>query len=113
MASLSRNRRQIATYWKVTGMDGDGDESFATPIKAIVKWEKRDRIFHDVRGEERRANNAITMEFETFVGDYVAQGDFFTAPIVDPKAVSTAIKIEGVTAIPNLRNTATEFVALA
>lgn len=94
-------------------MDGDGDESFAAPIKVIVKWEKRDRIFHDVRGEERRANNAITTEFETFVGDYVALGDFFTAPIADPKSLSAAIKIEGSTSIPNLRNTATEFVALA
>ena len=113
MESLSRNRHQILTYWKVTGMDGDGDETFAAPIQVIGKWEKRDRIFHDVRGEERRANNVITTEIEIFTGDFIALGDFFTAPIADPKTVAGAEKIEGSSAIPNLRNTALEFVALA
>lgn len=97
--------KHTITYWRVTGSDGYGGYTFATPITIKARWEDSQEKFISTDGEESVSRAVVFIDRSVTVGDYLAEGDFTTTD--NPDDVSGAFPVRAFSRITNLRNTQT------
>jgi len=81
------------TYWAVTGSNGFGGFTFATPVLLKGRWEDRVEQFRNPRDEEEVSQSIAYLDVDVDIGDYLAEGDFVTTPTSDPTTLDGASRV--------------------
>lgn len=91
------------TWWRVTGNDGFGGDSFASPVLIDGRWEDRQETFYGALDRRELISKAVVfVDRDMSVGDFLCRGDQVAQS--SPVAVSGALKIQRYEKIPDLRN---------
>lgn len=105
MSYITRNLRQIVTYWSPGVPDGFGGITFGAPIQIKGRWEDRTDLFIDPQGKEVRSAARVYVVQDVALRGYLFLG---TSTAADPTVESVgALEIRDFRRTPNLL--ATEF----
>jgi len=85
MPNFARHLNQDVTHWSVSGTDGYGGFTFATPTLLQGRWEEKQELFINQDAEEVLSNAICYLNTDVVAGDYVALGD--ETAEADPTAV--------------------------
>lgn len=111
MGFLARLLKQDGTYWAphaTTPYDEYGDQSWVTPAEIKCRWEDRNEVFLDTKGEQRHSKVWVWSTTSMAVDGYLFLGTSSTA---NPETVSGADKILRVEAVPDVKNRMTLYKA--
>ena len=97
--NLTRKMNQNAIYWASTVPDGYGNDSFSSPVDVAVRWEYKQELFIDAKGEEH-----VSMAFVYAITTFVL-GGFLQLAEVDSVTPSTPIGVTGAFPIRSLLKT--------
>ena len=103
-------RPQTAVYWTPSTLDGFGNVTFATPVEIAVRWENKVELFIDNQGKEQKSAAVVYPVSEVKLEGYLYLGtldDLSPAEESNPKSVTTAKEIRGVSASINIKGTQT------
>lgn len=92
---------QIATFWELTGVDGENQPQFALPIQLNVRWEDRTDYLRTKQGEQITSRSRVFVPQTIKVGDYLFLG---TNAETDPRTVVNAYRVLDYREIPDLFN---------
>lgn len=94
-------RTQKATLWRRTGSDEYGMGEFAKPVTVKVRWEDRDELSTDQRGNQFTSSARIYVEWNLSVstGDFIALG---VHSDTDPANIAGAFEIRNLRSVPAL-----------
>ena len=104
MTRYKRNLNQDVTHWTVTGSDGFGGFLYGTPTLLAGRWEEKTEMFLTVNGEEAVSQAIVYLMDDIDAGDWLALGDFATAPTADPSTLDEAHRIQQRNRSTDLRN---------
>lgn len=91
------------TWWRVTGGDGFGGDTFAAPVLIDGRWEDRQETFYGALDRRELVSKAVVfVDRDMAVGDYLLQGDQVGQS--SPVALPGALKIQRYDKIPDLRS---------
>lgn len=91
------------TWWRVTGPDGFGGDSFGTPVVIDGRWEDRQETFYGALDRRELISKAVVyVDRDMSVGDYLCQGNQSAQP--NPTLVVGALKVQRYDKMPDLRN---------
>jgi hypothetical protein len=91
------------TWWRVTGPDGFGGDSFATPVLIDARWEDRQETFYGALDRRELVSKAVVfVDRDMSVGDYLCQENQSSQS--NPAVVSGALKIQRFDKMPDLRS---------
>ena len=108
MGLLSGSLNQTATYWAATGIDKYGSTTFAAPVEIKVRWEDKQMLVTDARGQQRRTNSEIWVDQDLTNNGFLLLG---TSTEADPTPLTSAFEIIKFDSIPGLGGS--EFVRKA
>ncbi len=92
MSFLTKNRKQLTTFWSATGADASADPTFAAPKAILTRWEERQAVFTNAAGEEASAGAVIFVNEDMKAGDFLLLG---TSAVADPTTLAAAREIQG------------------
>jgi len=93
MVGFARNLNQDATHWPVTGSDGYGGFTYGAPVRHDCRWQDKNELFLTPDNEEVVSAAIVYLNTDIAVGDFLAEGDYATEPVVDPGTISTAKRV--------------------
>lgn len=93
--------KQSVTYWAPSSRDAYGKITFAAPIAVTARWEERQELFRDARGEEIMSKARVYCASAVALDGYLFNG---TSVATDPTSVLGAFQIRNVGLQPDLRN---------
>lgn len=103
MGILSRKLPHTITWWRSTGGDGFGGDSFAAPELLSARWEDRQETFYGALDRRELVSKAVViLDQDVAVGDYLCQGDQLAS--ANPTSVKGAHKIQRYDKVSDLRN---------
>jgi hypothetical protein len=102
MSIASRNSKQDATHWVVTGSNGYGGFTFDTPVLVKCRWEDRTERFLNPQGDEVVSAAIVYPVEDVSVGDYMALGDLTATS--DPITIAGTYPVRRFSKNTNLRN---------
>jgi len=102
MTRLTRNLREDVTHWPLTGTDGYGGFTYATPVKLKARWEDRAVLFVNANNEEVVSQAIVYLGVDISEGDYLGQGDLTATS--DPTTLSGTYRIRQRHKTTDLRN---------
>ncbi len=88
---LARHMHDDVTHWSVGGSDGFGGFTFGTPIKFKARWEDKNVLFLNLKGEEEVSNAIAYTPEQIPTGDYLAKGDFVAT--LDPTTIEGPFRV--------------------
>lgn len=91
MTFLSSVRTHTATLWERSGVNSAGDPEFGAPQVILVRWERKESIFHSSDGSEFRASHVVHLGQDVDAGDYLYLG---TSTESSPKDQVDAISVK-------------------
>jgi hypothetical protein len=100
--------KQTAVYWGSPVASGSGGRTFAEPVELSLRWEQKQELFIDARGQEVRSNAVVFVSQDVSLGTYLFLGDLDDLDSDqedDPMSVSGAYEIRGFEKIPDRRGT--------
>lgn len=103
---ISRNLRHDVTHWRVTGSDGFGGSTFATPVLLKGRWEDKVEQFRNSLNEEVVSHSIVYLLTDVETGDYLALGDHSdtTDPLILNSSGTIARTVEQQHRSTDLRN---------
>lgn len=63
MRILSSSRRQYCVYWHPTGTDDYGNPTYAAPKELRVRWDDRQEVFINNKGEEQISKSKVAFDW--------------------------------------------------
>ena len=103
MGILSGRLPHKLSWWRVTGGDGFGGDTFATPLLVDGRWEDRQETFYGSLDRRELISKAIVfVDRDMGVGDFLYQGDKVSQS--SPVALTGALKIQRYDKVPDLRS---------
>jgi len=108
MASFpNRSLNQTAVYWDNPSPSGWGGDSWDDPAEVDCRWEKKQELFIDATGEEKRSSAVVYLNQDVDLGGYLMLGDLDDIPSDSqlPTDFSGAFEIRGFNKIPNIKGT--------
>jgi hypothetical protein len=97
----AKTYHDVATYWGTPIQGGFGEKVFATPVLLKCRWEDVTEIFIDMEGNEKRSRAKVWTYTPLDIDGYIAKGDHRN--VSDPTSIDTALFIQRVDDIPDLR----------
>lgn len=104
-------RRQKAIYWRRGAVDRYGRYTFDDPIEIDVRWDDGIQEVRTPQGQLVTFNAIVYVDREMALGDMLKRGELDSNTVDDPKTDDEAKTIQRFEQIPNLRATATLFIA--
>lgn len=89
------------TYWGAPTPNGEGGETFASPIALLGRWEDRNDEFTTPTGEQAVSRAVAFLKQDVQVGGYLYLG---TSAVSDPTQVSNAQEIRAFVKTPSIRH---------
>ena len=89
---------QSITYWH-TSPDGYGGFTFGAPTAIEGRWEDKNQLFLNLKGEEEVSSSIIYTDQQLTIGDYVYEG---TSVAANPAALDGAKRIRQLNKTPSL-----------
>ena len=105
MTFINELLKQTVTYWAPSSMSGWGGETFASPVAIDGRWEDKQELFIDSKGQEVRSNAVVYVDQDVDLGGFLYLG---TSTASDPTTVDGAREIRAFQKSPNIK--ATEFI---
>ena len=96
-----RDHPQDITVWQPGVNDGVGGFTFPAPTLIKGRWEEKQELFKDPKGEEQMSEAIVYVDTDVSVGEYLAEGD--QTGTADPTTLSNAHRIRKYLKIPDLR----------
>ena len=96
-----RDHPQDITVWQPGVNDGFGGFTFPAPTLIKGRWEQKQELFMDPKGEELMSEAIVYIDTDVTIGQYIAEGD--QTAIADPTTLSDAHRIKQYMKIPDLR----------
>lgn len=90
MSWLNRGLNDDVTYWAPGTPDGYGGYAYAAPVKLKGRWEDRQDLFLDDRGEERKAEGVVYVDRDVETEGYLFLGK---SSATDPTTVAGAREV--------------------
>lgn len=109
MSGFERNLRQTATYWAQTGLDKYGKPTFSAPTTIACRWEDRQELFIDKRGQETLSRARVFFAQAVDLEGYLYLGE---SAATDPLTLQDAFEIQATKKTPDLRNLKSLYVAM-
>ena len=100
---------QTAVYWAFSSKSGWGGANYSTAVERSVRWEQKQELFNDNKGEQKLSNAIIYAN-----GDdtYALDGYLFLGELTDldsnhdnPETISNAFRIQVCNKSSNVDNT--------
>lgn len=98
--AFARNFRQTMTYWAPTGHDTYGKPTFASPTTYACRWEDKQELFRDKKGQEVISKSKVYTGATLNIDGYLFLG---TSVAADPTVVNGAWEIRMIGVSPDLR----------
>lgn len=113
MSLISRIRRQTAVLWAhgPEGTDEHGHVRFQDPVQITCRWETETKEIIGRAGDTIVAKMVVYVDRLLTEGDVLMLGTLASITATNPKENPGAWEVIGVTAIPNLRNRETLYIA--
>jgi hypothetical protein len=106
---LSLGLKQIATYWRATGIDGFGEKTYSAPVQIKCRWEERSEFIRTADGNQVPSRARVFLEDDVALDDYLMLGK---STETDPRKLDNiAFQVMDFRKIPSLD--ATDFERLA
>jgi hypothetical protein len=110
MGVITRMRKQTAVYWKRTGTDRYGKETYEDPVEIDCRWDTQYAAIESAVGEEMGAADAVYPDRLVYLGDLLWRGtidEWDALGIDDPLLASPfpAKPVRNVQITPTFRNT--------
>lgn len=102
MTVHTRNLREDVTHWPISGSDGYGGFTFATPIKLKGRWEEKAVLFLSANNEEQVSEAVVYIDADVVAGDYLGRGDLTAT--ADPTTIDGPYRIRQRMKVTDLRN---------
>lgn len=106
---ISGAMKQTAVYWASPVASGFGGYTFDDPVEIDVRWEVRQELFIDARGNEVRSSAVVYTGQDVDLGGYMFLGglDDLDSTVIDPEDVSTGrvYEIRGFSKSPTIDGT--------
>jgi len=102
--NLDRFYRQTLTYWGAPVTDGYGGWTFATPVEIQGRWEDKQELFINAKGEQALSRARVFVDQAVVNGGYLYSG---TSSATNPQLVDGAHRIEGFKGTPSMAANAT------
>jgi len=105
---------QTAIYWSLPTNDGMGGKIFSDGVEVSVRWEDRQQIFIDAKGQEIISRAVVYVDKDMDIGGYLVLMDFDSLAsdeVDNPLLISTAMPIRTFSKMPSFK--ATKFIRLA
>lgn len=95
-----RNLNTTITHWVVIS-DGFGGYTFTTPVELLGRWERRNEVFRDAKGDETISKSIVYLNTDVAVYDYLFEG---ASEGSDPTFIDGAVQVLQFAKTPDLRN---------
>ncbi len=90
MSLLTKDHKQDATLWSLTGSTGAFAEPvYAAPVALKVRWEERSELFTNSAGEKEVAHDVVYLGTDIKTGDFLFLG---TSVVATPIAAARLVK---------------------
>lgn len=96
-----RDHPQDITVWQPGVNDGFGGFTFPAPTLIKGRWEDKQELFRDAKGEEVLSEAIVYVDTDIVVGTYIAEGD--QTATADPTTLQDAHQVRQFMKIPDLR----------
>lgn len=96
----NRKYPQTITRWTVTP-DGYGTQTFGSPTTLAGRWEDKQDLFRDARGDEVMSKARVYVVSDVNIGDWLALGD--QTATADPRDLANAHEVKQFIKVPDLR----------
>lgn len=107
--NFERHYHQDATYWAPSGENAEGGSTFSAPKQIRVRWEDISQEFTNEKGELAVSQSIVYSPIPIVQDGYLALGKYTAA---NPRDVAVAHEVKTAKNIPDLRNAATQHVAI-
>lgn len=114
MRILDTMRKQTCVHWERTGVDDDGQPTFADGVELRVRWEDVNEQYITQDNETLVSRSKVYVARDLAVGDVLwlgSVGDVDDADLDDPFAQRGAYQIRKFDRIPTLK--ATDYLRVA
>tara|TARA_R110000803_G_scaffold210841_1_gene284319 strand:+ start:35825 stop:36169 length:345 start_codon:yes stop_codon:yes gene_type:complete len=105
---LTRNLRTTLTYWSPGAPDGFGGTAWAAPVSVKGRWENREEMFIDAKGDEVKSAATVYVVSDVVLGGYLFNGSSTAADPLSLATTAEAKEIRGYRKMPTLKDTAYE-----
>ena len=109
MPLLSGTFTGQATLWSFDGMDAVGNRIFTAPQLIEVRWVRKNKLFADSNGQQRRSSSVIHSYFPMNFQDWIYDG---VSAETSPLNVKGSQQIEAVEVLPDLTGKETIYRAM-
>jgi hypothetical protein len=100
MSFLTLGLNQTATWWRSTGVDGFGEQTYAAPTPIKCRWEERTTFIRDASGNEVPSRSRAFLADDVSLDDYLMLGSTYET---DPtKLDRLAFRVVDFRKIPSL-----------
>lgn len=109
MSNISRNLRQICTYWSPGALDSYGKREYNVSQELPCRWEDKAELFIARNGQELTSKSKVFFAFPIEVEGLLYLGEYLTTV---PEDIEGTVEIRAVYKIPDLRNLRTLYVGM-
>jgi hypothetical protein len=105
---MSSALKQTAVYWANPQSDGATGRTFDDPVEIPVRWEDRQELFLDDKGQERMSRATVIVDRDVARGGWLYLGDLddlSSGEEADPLSVDEAHEIRQFTKTPDRSGT--------
>lgn len=101
---ISSKLNQTAVYWGTPVATGYGGYSYASPVEISVRWEDRQELFINIRGQEELSRAIVYAEQDVSIGGYMYLGEEsdLDSSHDDPEVIDGAFRIEAFYNVPGV-----------
>ena len=99
---LTKNLKQMATYWGNPTKDGFGGYTFTAPVIIDCRWLLKQELFIDAKGKEKVSAAVVLLGQDIILGGYLYLG---MSAESNPKDVDDSFEIKGFAKIPDIKGT--------
>lgn len=106
-----RDHPNDITYWAIATQDGYGGYTFPAPVVVKGRWEEKQELFRDAKGDEAMSQAIVYVDTDVVLRGYLAEGDQ-TATADPTQLPGQAYEIKQYLKIPDLRGNEVERKAI-
>lgn len=108
--NIDRKLKQTAVYWGTPTPSGYGGCTYASAVEISVRWEDKQELFTNDRGEQELSRAIIYTNQDMDIGGYLYLGEEseLDSSHDQPEIVEGVYRIKAYASIPNVR--ATEYL---
>ncbi len=97
---ITRNLRQVATYWATGAPDGFGGLSLSAPVPIKCRWEDRTELIRSPNSGEITTTARVYVDQDVDIEGYLFLG---SSVVTDPTTVAGAREIRDFKRLPDIR----------